>query len=190
MQNFKNNTKSQKIAGIFALFLFYGLPNFLFAQEEYYKFEPNEKKHKFTFLLSHTHINEGIKNGKKEWLIVPSFTFDYNYILGQKWSLGIHNDLVIETFKVQKSTDEIELERTTPFTSALVAGFKPGKSFTYEFGFGGEFAKEGNLFMTRVGIEYGLEISEHLEFISNFVYDIKWNHYNSFVIGIGVCRLF
>jgi hypothetical protein len=175
---------------IIVVLIFLLLPCILFAQEAHHELEPIEKKHKMSFLLSHTHISEGVKNGKKEWLTVPSFGFDYNYLLTPKWSIGLHNDLIIETFKVQKASDEILLERTTPIASAFVAGFKPGKSFTYEFGFGGEFAKEGNLLLTRVGIEYGLEITEHLELITNFVYDIKWNHYDSFVIGVGISKLF
>jgi hypothetical protein len=166
------------------------MPYLLIAQEESHNFKQVEKKHKTSFFLSHTHISEGIKNGKKEWLTVPSFGLDYNYLLTSKWSIGLHNDLVVENFKVQKFADEFELERTTPFVSSIVAGFKPGRFFTYELGFGGEFAKEGNLFLTRIGIEYGLEISEDLELVSNLVYDIKWNHYDSYVLGIGISKLF
>jgi hypothetical protein len=190
MQKHKNNTELHMIARILALLLFLGLPNFLIAQERSLDIEKIEKKQSLTFVLGHTHVSEGIKDGKEEWLTLPSFGLDYNYMLSPKFSLGLHNDLVIENFKVQKATDVIELERTAPFASALVAGFKPGKSFTYEFGFGGEFAKEGNLFLTRVGIEYSLEISKDLELVSNLVYDIKWRHYNSYVLGIGICRLF
>ena len=74
--------------------------------------------------------------------------------------------------------------------SALVVGFKAGTHFTYQFGLGGEFAKEENFFLTRTGVEYGLELPNEWEFIANFIYDIKWNAYDSFVMGIGVSKSF
>jgi hypothetical protein len=155
-----------------------------FAQEE----KTFTKHHCLSFLLSHTYVSQGVIDGDRKWLTLPSVALDYNYFFMPKWSVGLHNDLIIENFKVEK-TEEV-FERTTPIASALTAGFKPGEHFTYQFGLGGEFAKEEDFFLIRFGVEYGLELPKDWELVSNFVYDIKWNAYDSFSIGIGISKSF
>ena len=146
------------------------------------------KHHRFSFLLSHTYVSQGVIDGDKKWLTLPSVALDYNYVFLPKWAVGLHSDLIFENYKVEKS-DEV-FERTTPVASALTAGFKPGEHFTCQFGLGGEFAKEEDFFLLRFGVEYGLELPKGWELVSNFVYDIKWNAYDSFSFGIGVSKSF
>jgi len=145
--------------------------------------------HSFSGLLSHTMIKDGISEGKTEWISFPSFAFDYNFVFSPKWRIGLHNDLIFEDFIVENK-DGNELERSEPFATVLVGGFKPGKHFTFEAGMGYEFAKEENLFLTRFGTEYAVELPHEWEFIVNLVYDIKWNAYDSFTFGIGVSKSF
>lgn len=163
------------------------LMNNAFAQEQENEiFKPH---HSLGFVVGHTHISEGSKDGDKKWLTFPSFALDYNYVFSPNWSIGLHNDLIIESFKVETSDGEI-LERSSPFASAIVGGYKPGKHFTFQAGLGGEFAKEENFALTRLGVEYGLEIRNGWEFIANVVYDIKWNAYDSWAIGAGISKSF
>ena len=99
--------------------------------------------------------------------------------------------MIIENFKVEDhSTSEESIERTRPFTTVAVAGFKPLKHFSFEVGAGGEFAKEGNYFLTRLGFEYNVEITHSWELIANAIYDVKWNAYNNFSFGIGIAKSF
>lgn len=150
--------------------------------------ESLNKKNGLTMLLGHTYVRKAVVDGEKSWLILPSIVLDYNYSLSQNWKIGWHNDLILENFVVERFGERPEIERKKPLASTIVAGFKPGKHFTYEFGFGGEFEKEENFFLTRVGVEYSLEIKEGMEFITNFVYDFKWNAYDSFSIGVGLSK--
>ena len=160
-----------------------------FAQEK----EPSEEvfkpNHSIALLLGHTHLRQGEVDGEKKWLALPNFGLDYNYYFTEKWSIGFHNDIVIENFKVEDENDEI-IERTRPIASLLMGGYKPGKHFTFEAGLGGEFAKEENLFVTRIGVEYGVELPKEWEFIANFVYDNKWGTYDSFGLSVGVAKSF
>lgn len=82
------------------------------------------------------------------------------------------------------------MERSEPIASVLVGGFKPGKHFTFEAGIGYEISKEENLFLTRVGAEYSLELPKEWEFVANLIYDVKWDAYDSFAFGIGVSKSF
>lgn len=171
------------------VFLVVLVSQFCWSQEEKETSEVFTKHHSIGFMLSHTNISQGVKEDGKRWLSVPSFVFDYNYIFSEKWSVGLHNDLIVENLKIENDKEEV-LERTSPFASVIVVGFKPEKHFTFELGNGGEFAKEENFFLTRLGVEYSLEIKNDWELISNIVYDIKWNAYDSFSFGIGIAKSF
>ena len=161
----------------------------LYAQE--HEGEPFEPHHGVSLLLSHTNTAQGTEDGKKKWLVLPSWALDYNYFFSPKWSIGLHNDMIIETFKVENhETNNEVIERTRPIASVAVISYKPGKHFSFELGAGGEFAKEGNYFLNRLGAEYALELPHRWEFISNLIWDLKWQAYNSFSIGVGVSKAF
>jgi hypothetical protein len=160
-----------------------------FSQEE--PEENPEKRHSVLLLLGHTQIAEGIREeGKKVLLSVPSWGLDYNYELTEKWAIGLHSDIILENFLVENIADESVIERSHPIASSFVASFKPGKNFSFLSGFGGEFAKEGSLFLIRLGVEYGVDISEEWEFVANIINDLKPSAYNSFGIGVGIARKF
>ena len=170
-------------------FLMFAIITSSFSQESEAKKENFKPYHSISGLLSHTMIKDGIRDGKTEWIAFPSFAFDYNYVFSPKWRIGLHNDLIFEDFIVENKEGN-ELERSEPFASVLVGGFKPGKHFTFEAGMGYEFAKEEDLFLTRIGTEYAVELPNEWEFIVNLVYDMKWNAYDSFAFGVGVSKSF
>ena len=170
-------------------FLMFAIITSSFSQESEGKKENFKPYHSISGLLSHTMIKDGIRDGKTEWIAFPSFAFDYNYVFSPKWRIGLHNDLIFEDFIVENKEGN-ELERSEPFASVLVGGFKPGKHFTFEAGMGYEFAKEEDLFLTRIGTEYAVELPNEWEFIVNLVYDMKWNAYDSFAFGVGVSKSF
>lgn len=163
----------------------------LSAQENENKQEKEypEKKHSIALLMSHTQIVEGIENGEKKWISLPSWGIDYNYEINERWAIGLHSDIVVESFVV-KHFDGTEIERSTPFASAVVGMFKPIKNFSLVLGAGGEFSKEENLFLIKAGIEYAYLFHHNWELIANLTNDLKINNYNSWSIGFGIARKF
>lgn len=155
------------------------------APEEEYA----EKKHSIALIMSHTQIAEGIGNGEKKWISLPSWGIDYNYEINERWAIGLHNDIVVENFAV-KHFDGTEIERSMPFASAVVGMFKPIKNFSLVLGAGGEFSKEENLFLVKAGIEYAYRFHNNWELIANLTNDFKINTYNSWSIGFGIARKF
>lgn len=150
--------------------------------------------HALSVVLSHTQISQGIQqDGERKWLALPSLGINYNYKFNPKWSMGLHNDIVIEDYQVEdhlrSGGGNRVLERSYPVASALVASYKPGKSFTYIIGAGGEFAQSASFFMVRIGLEYGFHIDTKWELSINLINDLKINGYNSFSYGIGVTRI-
>ncbi len=163
----------------------------LHAQVDEHGEEPFKPHHAISLLLSHTHTAQGIEDGKKKWLTLPSWALDYNYFFSKQWAVGLHNDMIVETFKIEEhETNNEAVERTRPIATVAVVNFKPGKHFLFQMGAGGEFAKEGNYFLNRIGLEYALELQHAWELASNLTWDLKWNAYNSFSFGVGVSKAF
>ena len=160
------------------------------AQESPNQEENFKSHHSVALLLGHTHLRKGASGNDTKWLSLPSIGLDYNYHFNPEWSIGLHNDIITENFAVEKTEGNEVIERTKPIASLLTVGYKPGEHFTYQFGLGGEFAKEENFFVTRIGIEYSLELPKEFELLGNFGYDLKWKGYDSFAIGIGIAKIF
>ncbi|MGY0393393.1 hypothetical protein ACW5R3_12650 [Bizionia sp. KMM 8389] len=159
----------------------------VFAQENQ---ETSEKRHAIQFLLGHTQVQEAVgKSGNKAWLSVPSFELNYNYEISEKWAIGLHTDIVIEDFSVTNYSEESEIiERNSPIAPAVVTSYKFCKNFSALLGVGGEFSKEENFMLFRIGVEYGYAFHENWELVANITNDLKLDAYNSFSLGFGIAR--
>ncbi len=144
--------------------------------------------HRLTLGLGHTHVSEGVKDGKKEWITLPSWSLNYDYWLSSKWAVGLQSDVILETFVIENGDGE-EFERSKPISLVPVAIFKPGKHFSFLLGVGGEFAKEQNFTLTRLGIEYGWELPKNWELGAALVWDNKWNYYNSWGLAFTISKI-
>lgn len=179
----------KKING-FAFVVFILTATTINAQEKEIKEEEALKgTHRLSLVLGHSIVSEGIlDNGRKGWKSIPSWGFDYDYWINNHWAIGLHNDVMIETFEVEEE-DNTVVERSKPFTSVASVIFKPKKHVSFIAGMGSEFAKEDNFVVSRLGIESGWEIKENWEFGISLLYDIKWNAYDTWVLGFGISKL-
>jgi hypothetical protein len=151
--------------------------------------QPSAKgSHRLTLGLGHTHVSEGKIDGRTKWLALASWSFNYDYWIANKWAIGLQNDLVLESFKVEHGDQEI-LERSYPLAVVPVAIYKPGKRLSLIGGVGGEFAHEKNLVLTRLGIEYGWHLPGNWEVGGTAVWDNKWNYYNSWGLGLTFSKI-
>ncbi|MEG0848351.1 MAG: hypothetical protein RSD71_05460 [Flavobacterium sp.] len=163
------------------------------AQESEKKtFSPH---HQIGISINHAHVFEGRDDeGNHEVLNLPAWGVDYTYQFHEKWAIGLHTDFIIEKFKVEKTyasgDDKETVERSYPIAPAVMGIYKPSESWSILLGFGGEFAKEENFFLTRAGVEYGYELPKDWEIFGTFSYDLKWNAYDSWGIGLGIAKNF
>ncbi|WP_250435535.1 hypothetical protein [Hanstruepera flava] len=179
-----NNIKKNLILSfLFASFLG-------FSQEE--KSNPEEfHRHSISILIGHTTIFQGFENGKRKIESEPSWAINYNYAFNEKWAIGIHSDIIIENFVVEKTSGDEILERNTPITSLIVGTCKIFDGFGVELGGGLEFDKNESFGVARIGAEYGIEIIKHnLEVLLSLDYDIVIDAYDGLNIGIGIAKLF
>ncbi len=149
------------------------------------------RHHQIGLMLGHTHISQGVQNGDKKWEVLPSIVLNYNYWFNEKWGLGIHTDIVVETYEVEKhlksGSDEI-LERAYPVAPAVMGMYKPKKHFSYLVGVGGEFANTENLFLVRGEVAYGIHILKEIELETSISYDLRFNAYDSWGLAIGISK--
>ena len=147
-------------------------------------------RHRIMAVLGHTHVPGGVnKEGDKAWLVLGSIGLDYDFRINEKWSVGLHTDLVMESFGLE-GDDGVEVERSSPFLAAVCASRKFGKRLSLLAGVGQEFAKEENLTVARVGADYGWELPEEWEVALTLMWDIKIGEYNAWVFGIGIGKAF
>jgi hypothetical protein len=153
--------------------------------------ENNKRNHRITLVLSHANILQGVKDGDTKWLSVPAWGIDYDYWLSNNWAIGLHTDIIMESFEVKTdlSSEEETITRTSPIAPAFVGIYKPTKHSSFLIGMGAEFAKEENLVLNRIGYEWGTEIRGDWELGFSACYDFRWNAYDSFLIGIGISKI-
>jgi len=181
-----------KLFKVLTSFLFLLIITFTNAQEiEHEEGEEKlEKKHSIAILISHTQIAETVEGERKKNISVPSWGIDYNFEISERWAIGLHNDIIIESFIIENN-EGTEIERSSPFATAVVGMFKPIKNFSLVLGAGGEFSKEENLFLIKAGVEYShLILQDNWEIIASFSNDIKIDAYNSWSLGFGIGRKF
>ena len=154
------------------------------------KEESFTSRHSIGISINHANVFSGRdEQGHKKKLSLAAWAFDYNYHLSPKWAIGLHTDIIIESFAVKKSDGET-IERSYPIAPALMGIFKPTRHWSFLAGAGEEFSKEENLFLTRLGIEYSTEIRKGWELFGTLSYDIKWNAYDTWVLGLGISKAF
>lgn len=155
------------------------------------KFRP---AHNVGLNIGHEHSFHGIEeNGKSKAVILPCWGIDYNFEFARKFSIGLHVDLVMETFEIEKNLDEGDetvIERKRPVAPAVMAFYKPTERWSFGLGAGAEFEQEENFFLNRAAVEYAVEIRKGWEVFGVVQYDIRWKAYDTFTVGLGIGKTF
>ncbi|AEV97745.1 hypothetical protein A4D02_16125 [Niastella koreensis] len=155
-----------------------------FTQEQ--KFQP---KHSLAINLGHEHSFHGIEtDGSSKTIILPYWGFDYNFQFARKFAVGMHLDYINEEFEIEKNLESgfQEVKRTRPLAPAVMGFYKPTERWSFGLGAGIEYSKEASYFLNRVAVEYGVEIRNGWEVFGVFQYDIRWQAYDTWTIGLGI----
>ncbi|MCX2743274.1 hypothetical protein OO013_05325 [Mangrovivirga sp. M17] len=149
--------------------------------------------HKLGAGLGHTHISRGKDADGIKWRNVPSFAVIYDYHFNGRWSLGIHTDIIVETFEVETNlrneNDEEFIERKNPIAPTLMATYKFTDHSSVIFGGGFEYAPEETLSIFRVGYEWSTHLNEKWELAIPFTYDFRLNAYDSWSLSLIIARM-
>lgn len=148
-------------------------------------------RNELALLVGHTHVSQGVDaQGGQRWLVLPSWCLNYNRWLGAKWAIGVHADIIIETFVVQdhlrSGGGEGTLERTRPIAPALMLTWRPQHHWSFLLGGGCEFAREEDLLLARAAAEFTTPIHGAWELVASLAYDFRFDTYDSYTLGVGV----
>ncbi|MCA6079171.1 hypothetical protein [Fulvivirga sedimenti] len=181
-----NNQIIRLIKGVFiSIFLFYGsFP--AVSQEE--SGEARRRPLRLTASIGHTYLPKDTRVGK-DVAILPSFGLDIEYWFSRRFAVGLHNDLELLHFQVVEQNDII-IERDYPVLVTFDLIFNVYKGLTVYFGPGAELESHENFFVTRIGIEYEVEIGNNWDLHPVFFHDVRRNAYDTFSFGLGVGKRF
>ncbi len=146
-------------------------------------------RHRLSLGLGHAHIPAGIKGGEKKWLNLGAYALDYDFMFTEKWSAGIHTDIVPTTYEVEiGNSPEDLLVRRSPLAAVLLGTYKVTPHLGFQAGFGWEITREESLTLIRLGAEYGWEIGQQWEIGIGLSYDRKVEEYDTWFLGFMVSR--
>ncbi len=157
-------------------------------EKEFEEEEEEESRHFLSIMVAHDHVSQGIRNGERAWLSLPSFMLAYNYMISERFAIGLAGDIIVEQFEfeVDEGEEMAVFERSYPIALVATGTYRPIKHLGILAGGGFEYAKEETFGLVRFGIEPYLKISPHLELVLNVSYDIKINAYDNWNLGFGV----
>ena len=152
------------------------------------------KRHQIGLVVAHSHVSHGVVADGKKWEVLPSWGLFYNYKFSEKWGIGLHIDMIVENFEVERhlssgESDEILL-REKPIAPAIMGIFHPTEHSSFTLGFGLEYASDETFALTRIGYEWSTPISDKWELVIPLTYDLRWDAYDVWMLGIGVSRVF
>lgn len=152
--------------------------------------EHGSSRHKITLVMAYSFINNSFSEPSNGILIVPTIGFNYDYFFKARWGLGLHTDILLQQFKIEKHDGHEEILRENPVAMVGMVLFKPNHRWTLMAGYGVEFEKNENFQMIRTGVEYGIALPKHWELGFSLEFDYKIKTYSSLMFGVGFSKLF
>lgn len=148
--------------------------------------QAHEPHFRIAAFLSHTFIS-GVVPGTR--LAIPSYGLDLEYWPSHKLGIGLHSDLELENFVVEREHQEV-LEREYPVVASLDVLYRPWQGLVFQVGPGVEIDRNQHFFLFRLGMEYEVELGHHWDLYPTAFYDARADAFSSFSIGLGVGKRF
>ena len=122
---------------------------------------------------------------QREILAVPTWALNYNFWFHPKWAIGLHNDLILQQFQVERHSDKEEIIRSYPVAVKVVVSFEPIHELVIMTGYGKEIEPNKILDVVTAGVEYGIPIRNGWEAGLSLCFDWNIENYVSWMFGIG-----
>lgn len=137
-------------------------------------------------LIGHTFINSQGMDGN---LYIPSWGLDIDYWFNHQWGIGMHNDIEIETFVVERNQAEA-IERDNPTVFTFDALYHIGSGFVISIGPGVELEQSESFFLARVGLEYEYNIGHAFYLMPTIFHDRRFDGFSTTSVGLGIGHYF
>lgn len=118
-------------------------------------------------------------------MLTPTLGIAYEYLVNEKFGVGLKNDLEISTYVLTKD-DGTELDREFPFSSTLIIRYNPIQGLGFYLGPGIEFEKNENLWLINMGASYEMTFYEYYDVSPELGYELKNGEAGVFTYGISL----
>lgn len=173
---------------IFSILLLTSIRTYCQHETDKYK-EHSFQHHKMTLFTGYGLITKAIdEEGKKQIRVIPVLGLDYEYWFNHKIGLGLHNDLELSSYVVEKDKQE-HIDREYAIVSALVFLYEPIKGWALFAGPGYEFEKNHNFKLFKVGTELSKIFQNGWSAGISLAYDIKEVN-SSASVGVTISKRF
>ena len=176
----------------FAIIIILFISRISYAQNEEGIHESNDAisaQHKITLVMANSVITNHIDDQSNAVLIVSTFGLNYDFLFHPKWGVGLHSDIILQQFKVEKHEGHEELVRENPVAICGMGLFRPIPQMSFLAGYGVEIESHENLQIIRIGAEYGIHLPKNWELGFMLEYDIKLKTYGTFMFGVGFSKI-
>jgi hypothetical protein len=150
---------------------------------------PHEDAHKgirIAALIGHTMIKS---EGSDAHLFIPSWGLDIEYWISNKWGIGLHNDIEIESFIVVTKGEE-DIERINPLVVTLDALYHFKSGLVLSGGPGVELAEGESFYLFRFGAELEVPISNGFDVVPSIFFDQRFDGFSTWTVALGIGKHF
>lgn len=138
-------------------------------------------------LIGHTFIPTSVSAQAR--MVIPSWGLDVEYWFNERIAIGLHNDIEIQSFLIEKDGDEV-LEREFPLVLTLDALYKLPNGLVFGLGPGYEIEPNESFFLIRAGVEYEIELHHHWDLSPTVFYDTRFEANDTWTFAIGIGKRF
>ena len=107
--------------------------------------------HRITLIMANSLVDNSFTEESGNILVVPTFGFYYDYFMNERWGVGLHTDILVQQFKVEKHGDKRQIVRGNPVGIAGMVLFRPHRRWVLMAGYGFELEKNENFQMFGIG---------------------------------------
>lgn len=119
---------------------------------------------------------------------LPAYSINYDYVLNSHWSIGSHNDVLLEDMKEEGAVAGAQ-SFSRPVTAKLIGAYHYSKHLGCNFGLGDEVSNHENVLLTSLGADYVIHLRSNWEVGAEVSYDMKFDHTDNWVLGFGITRI-
>ena len=146
--------------------------------------------HALSLITANSYITNYVRDNKNALILVPTFGINYDYFIRTNWGIGVHTDIIVQQYKIERHDNQAEVIRDNPVAVCGMLSYKFLPRFKLTGGYGVELEKNENINLFRLGIEYGIPLRDKWELGFTFEYDHKIKAYSSFMTGIIFTKIF
>ena len=85
----------------------------------------NNSSHSITLVIANMLVPNSFADNTNDIIVVPTFGFNYDYRFKSNWGLGIHTDIILQEYTIEKHGNNEVVVRENPVSISGILFYKP-----------------------------------------------------------------